>query len=217
MSLLLSTAYAPPLGYMALLYAKQGEEVCLEACEYIVKQSWRNRCDVASSQGIQSLSIPIERPQGAKTLIRDVRIDSSKPWQHQHKQALKTNYSCSPFFEFYWDELYPLYDKRYQFLWDFNWDLLLGFIGLLDLDIHLNVSNDFLPLGSGGKEDYRYTFHPRTLERSALPYSPAYYQPFAERLGFMPELSIYDLLMNLGPESQIYLRDYATHLYIKGL
>lgn len=214
MALLLSTAYAPPMTYMALLYKAQGGEVYIEAHEHIVKQSWRNRCNVASSQGVQILSIPIERPQGGKTLVRDVRISNSKPWQHQHIQALRTNYGCSPYFEYYWDDLLPLYERNYKFLWDFNWDVLSRFISLLGIDLVVKESEAFCPIGAYEWEDYRYLLHRRGLECNTLSDYPRYYQPFQAKQGFIPELSVYDLLMNLGPEAILYLRDYVGYLGI---
>lgn len=216
MALLLSTAYAPPLSYMALLYKHQGKTVYIEGAEHIVKQSWRNRCDVASSQGIQSLSIPIERPQGNKTFIRDVQISHNKAWRHQHIQALKTNYSCSPFFEYYWDDIYPLYVRKYQYLWDFNWELLMTFLRLFGLSVDIKESVNFCPVGGWGGEDYRYVLHPRKLDRSLLHGIKQYYQPFWGKQGFIPELSIYDLLMNMGPESLLYLRDYKAEIWGDG-
>lgn len=216
MALLLSTAYAAPIGYMALLYKEQGGYVYLEGSEHIVKQSWRNRCDVATSQGVQSLSIPIERPQGNKTLIKDVRICQNKAWQHQHTQALKTNYGCSPYFEYYWDDLQSVYESKYRFLWDLNWDLLMRFIQLLGLDVEVRETTTFVPLQDNPYDDYRYHFHPRLLRREILKEQIPYYQPFAGQQGFIPELSIYDLLMNMGPESLLYLQGYTHKDHIRG-
>lgn len=207
MSLILSTAYAPPIYYMALLYKYRHEAIFIEANEHIVKQSWRNRCDVISSNGVQSLTIPIERPLGGKTPIKDVLISHHGSWKHQHKQALQTNYGSSPFFEFLWDDIAFVYDKNYRFLWDFNIDMLDTLLRILHLDIRLEETKSFVPLQQFAL-DYRYCLHPRRLSRELLYDYPKYYQGFSSQVGFTPELSIYDLLFNLGNESLIYLRDY---------
>lgn len=214
MSLLLATAYAPPIEYLTRMYKAQGERILLEAHEHIVKQSWRNRCDILTANGVQSLSIPIERPQGGKTLIKDVRISDHGAWRHVHEQALRSSYGSSPFFEFYWDDLKPFYEKPYTYLWDYNLDLLLTLCRLMDLDIHFEETVDFIPLDEAQAlhDDMRYNLHPRYLDRSALHEVQTYYQPFATRLGFVPQLSVLDLLMNMGPESLLYLHQEALRL-----
>lgn len=210
MSLLLSTAYAPPIKYMALLYAHREACVEMEACEHIIKQSWRNRCDLMTAGGMQSLTIPIERPSCGKTAIKDVRISEHGSWRHLHEQALRSSYGSSPFFEYYWDDLYPFYHKPYRYLWDFNWELLHTLLGLLHYNVNIRETTSFLAPSEGRDLDYRYTLHPRLLDRDKLQDYKPYYQPFATRLGFIPELSVYDLLMNMGPESILYLRDYQV-------
>lgn len=213
MPLLLSTAYAPPLEYMALLYAREGEVVYIESYEHIVKQSWRNRCDILTSNGLQSLTIPLERPAGGKTLIRDVRLSSHGAWRHLHTQALRSSYGSSPFFEYYWDDIRLLYDRQIHYLWDFNWGLMELLCRQIDLDVALRETTDFIPVGTPDYRDMRYTLHPRYRSRKPLNYSPeSYYQPFAQRLGFVPNLSVFDLVMNLGPESLLYLRDLSQKL-----
>lgn len=211
MSLLISTAYAPPIVYMALLYAQSGGRVLLEGCEHIVKQSWRNRCDIVTANGIQSLTIPIERPLGGKTPIREILISEHGSWRHQHEQAIISAYGSSPYFEYYWPDLKGFYERRYRYLWDFNLDLLTTLCRLLHLDITLEATEGFAP-PAGQAEDWRYRLHPRELQRERLGGLKPYYQPFAHRHGFVPELSIYDLLMNMGPESLLYLRDYSPKL-----
>lgn len=208
MALLVSTAYAPPISYMAMLYQHREHGVHIEAWEHIVKQSWRNRCDICTDRGVQSLSIPIERPKGSKTLIQDIRLSKHSSWQAHHEQALRTNYGASPYFEFYWDDFTSLYHRDYKFLWDFNLDCLQRFLNLIEIDIEIRETANFVPIDNTTYQDYRYTLHPRTLNRERLGHVPSYYQAFGRKQDFIPNLSIYDLLMNMGPESLIYLRDY---------
>ncbi len=207
MSLVLSTAYAPPIYYMALLYKYRNETIFLESHEHIVKQSWRNRCDVLSSNGIQSLTIPIERPLGGKTPIKDVLISDRISWRHQHKQALKTNYGSSPFFEYLWDDINLIYTKQHKYLWDFNTELLDILLKILSLNIRFEETKSFKTFRDNSL-DHRYYLHPRKLNRDSIIDYPNYYQAFSAQVGFTPELSIYDLLFNMGSETLIYLRDY---------
>ena len=111
-TLLLSTAYAPPVSYFVKLYeyATSGR-IALEGCEHYIKQSYRNRCCILGPNGVQSLTIPVELSQGTKTPIREVRISEHGAWRHLHAQALRTAYSASPFFEYYADELLPFYEQ----------------------------------------------------------------------------------------------------------
>lgn len=214
-SLLLPTAYAPPLVYMALLYTQEGARVLIEGKEHIVKQSWRNRCDILTAQGVQSLTIPIERPSSWRTPIREVLISSHGDWRHQHAQALCTNYGCSPYFEYYWDDLRPYYERHYRYLWDYNIELLETLCRLMHIEVELTATESFTPYGTYEGEDWRTALHPRRLDRKHYPMKPSYYQPFGYPEGFVPELSVYDLLMNKGPESLLYLRDYAHSLLPK--
>lgn len=207
---LFSIAYAPPISYMALLYKYRDESIELDACEHLIKQSWRNRCDIATAYGIQSLTIPIDRSKGLHCPIKELRISRHSNWQHQHKQALLTNYGASPFYEYYWVDIAPLYERSYEFLWDFNWDLLHLLLKLMHINVVVHETEQFFPPNTCSTKDYRYSLHPRKLDRTLLGHYPKYYQQFTNKQGFRPELSIYDLLMNNGPESLLYLRDYPT-------
>lgn len=212
MSLILPTAYAPPIVYMALLYIYEGKSIQLEACEHIIKQSWRNRCDILAAQGVQSLTVPIERPHGWRTMIKDVRISEHGAWRHQHEQALHSSYGNSPYFEYYWDDIKGFYKQRYTFLWDYNLELLSTLCRLIHLDFRPQETEDFLPPEEMVGFDWRYRLHPRALDRSKLVDYPPYYQTLAKQENFVAELSVYDLLMNMGPESLLYLRDYAQKI-----
>lgn len=214
MSVLLPIAYAPSLAYMALLYAEEGRPILLEAHEHIVKQSWRNRCDILTAQGVQSLTIPIERPEGWRTSIKDVRISEHGAWRHQHEQALRTNYGSSPYFEYYWDDIQPFYEKRYDYLWDYNLALLTTLCRLIDLDLCWEETSTYVADYEAEVSDWRSLLHPRRLDRSRLGDYPPYYQALAREGAFTPELSCLDLLMNKGPESLLYLRDYARDMEI---
>lgn len=202
----LSTAYAPPIQYFAKLYAAQGNLVALEACETYVKQSYRNRCCILSPNGVQSLTIPVEHSGGEKIPIRLVRISAHNEWRHQHIQALATAYGSSPYFEYYWDEIRDAIVAPHVYLWDLNKALTLLLARLIDLDVNFVETEDFAP-PSDEAGDWRYRIRPRRPEYDSGFRCPTYYQPFSSKHGFVGELSVLDLLFNMGPESLLVLRD----------
>ena len=194
-----STAYLPPLSYFsALLHA---ENVWLEACENYVKQSYRNRCRIAATNGIETLSIPVESRNGQKAPIRDVRISSHGNWQLTHWRAITSAYRNSPFFEYFEDDFRPFYEKRWTFLWDYNLDLLTLVLKLLDAQpkIQLTEKYDANPLDSN---DLREIIHPK---KEPVFISKPYYQVFKNKHGFLTDLSIIDLIFNMGNEAILYL------------
>ena len=210
--LLLSTAYAPPISYFAKLYEYQGKAIGLEAQEHYLKQSYRNRCRILSPNGVQALTIPVEQSLSLKTKIRDVRISEHGSWRHLHAQALRTAYGASPFFEYYADELLPFYERRYSFLWDFNEELLRVLTRQLQLEVSWSATEEFADPAEECPEtcDLRYVIHPK--KRHSVPglMRPPYYQLYQDRFGFVEELSILDLLFEMGPESLLILRDSLT-------
>lgn len=202
--LLLSTAYAPPIEYLVRLYRAQDEQIYLESQESFVKQSYRSRCQIAGANGMQSLSIPVVH--GASNLIRDMRISEHGSWRHLHRGALMASYGSSPYFEYYWDDIVLFYERRYEFLWDLNWELLDCLARLMDLDINLHPTTDFAPI-EDNSWDFRYSISPKSRKLPEDIQFIPYYQPFAERHGFIAGLSAFDLLFNLGPESLLLLRE----------
>ena len=211
-TLLLSTAYAPPVSYFVKLYeyATSGR-IALEGCEHYIKQSYRNRCCILGPNGVQSLTIPVELSQGTKTPIREVRISEHGAWRHLHAQALRTAYGASPFLEYYADELLPFYERRYTYLWDFNAELLQTLLSLLQLDVAWCATEDFIPPHSAdappGLCDLRYSLSPKSVEAIPEVQLRPYYQLHLARRGFVEDLSIFDLLFEMGPESLLVLRD----------
>ena len=127
---ILSTAYLPPVSYfMCMLHAN---EIRLEACENYLKQSYRNRFRIATANGVETLSIPVESNSGQKNPIRDVRISSHGNWQQTHWRAITSAYMNSPFFEYYQDDFRPFYENKWTFLWDYNLELLTLILKLLN-------------------------------------------------------------------------------------
>ena len=203
MSIYLSTAYLAPIAYYSKLLKG---DVFIEQHENYIKQTYRNRCTILSANGPMSLSIPIESAGGKKMLIRDIRIADHGNWRHLHWNALVSAYNSTPFFEYYQDDLKPFYEKDYKFLFDFNEELRNLICQLIDIEVSdVNYTNSFQVDVEG--EDYRSIISPKADKKLVDSYleSIPYYQVFDQRFGFTENLSILDLLFNMGNESLIIL------------
>lgn len=204
--IILSSAYLAPVEYYAKLFAY--DKVYVERFDSYMKQTYRNRCVIASAGGPQALTIPTEKGEGAKCLMKDIRISDHGNWRHVHWNAFVAAYKHSPFFDYYADEFHRFYEKRYDFLYDFNMELCLWMCEQIDLQPVMIPTDDYVAVPEG-MDDYRERIHPKKVYTEADPdFSLVpYYQVFDAKQGFQPNLSIADLLFNMGPESLLVLRD----------
>jgi hypothetical protein len=198
---LLSTAYLPPVPYFAIM-ANAGE-VVVEQYETYRKQTFRNRCEIYSANGKIPLIIPVHKPSGNHTMTKDILVSRDENWQTLHWRAIKTAYANSPFFLYYQDELQPFFEKKTTGLLDFNTKLIQAILEMIGLKIKISYTTDFI-VGQDEVLDYRWKITPK----KPFDEFPAkeYYQSFNEKHGFISNLSIIDLLFNLGPETGEYLK-----------
>lgn len=211
MDFYLSTAYLAPVQYYSKILA--GDRIFIERSENYVKQSYRNRCNIVSANGAIPLSIPVEHNSGMKIQSKDVRIADHGNWQHMHWNAIVSAYNSSPFFEYYQDDFAPFYHQKYDFLFDFNEELRELVSGLIGLDGEkLSYTNEYKMDFSSNEADFRDSIHPKKdwvgQDRNFA--ANRYYQVFEQRFGFIPNMSIIDLLFNMGNESILVLKDSAT-------
>ena len=192
-TILLSTAYLPHLTYLARLL--QADTIYIEAQEYFVKQTYRNRCDILTSNGRLSLSVPLIK-QSDKELITLKRISYAENWQQQHWRTITSAYKSSPYFEFFEDDFKPFYQNKYDFLFDYNLELLKMVLHLLRIkkSIHLTDKFEATPEEIS---DFRCL---SALLAPAFTPTP-YYQVFPHVSGFIPNLSCIDALFNVGLET----------------
>lgn len=197
----LSTAYLAPVQYYCKLLAYQ--KIYIEKEENYLKQTYRNRCIIAAANGPLALSVPIEKPDTLKCLTKDIRISDHGNWRHLHWNALVSAYGTSPYFEYYQDDFRPFYEKKYDFLFDFNEQLRELVCELLDLQPNIYYTEVYL---AETADDFREIISPKSkTEDTAFKPTP-YYQVFEEKFGFSPNLSIADLLFNMGPEGLLILQ-----------
>ncbi len=203
--ILLSTAYLPPVQYISKLLLDP--QVKIERFENYQKQSYRNRCYIYGANGMQCLSIPVKKNHGEKTMITDVMIDYTCNWQKIHLKSMESAYRLSPFFEYYADELLEIYRKKVPSLFEWNLRLLESLLALMNMDAKPEVTSGWEPL-TEENGDYRQSIHPKKrLNKSDTLFNPIpYQQVFIDRFGFIPNLSIVDLLFNEGPETLNLLR-----------
>jgi hypothetical protein len=189
-SVLVSTAYLPSINY--LLQVLRYDEIIIEKHEHFVKQTYRNRCDIVTASGKLSLSIPLIK-QGDKEFIYDKKISYAEDWQKQHWRTIVSAYKNSPYFEFFEDEFKPFYENEFESLLDYNTQLLQTILHILRIKKHLNFSTQF-------ETDPVSNLDLRNLSAVAGNLQPtkAYYQVFADKLGFTPNVSCLDALFNIG-------------------
>lgn len=202
--LYLGTAYWAPISYFTALYRHGG--AVIEQYDSYIKQTYRNRCNIIGAQGVQALTIPIEKP-APHTIMRDVRISEHGNWRHLHRTAIASAYGSSPFYEYYADDINRLYEQRYEYLVDYNCAQIECVCRWLDITLDVQRSNDYLRKDSADIIDMREVIHPKHPSTDILcNYLPRpYYQVFASRYGYIQDVSILDLMCNMGNESLLVL------------
>ena len=201
--LILSTAYLPPLEYLAAM--KKQQKVWVEAHEHYQKQSYRNRCRILGPNGVQDLNIPVAGARKSKTLITDVQIFDDGIWQKIHWKSIETAYNSSPFFLYYADYFADFYTRKPGSLFDFNKQIMEVVLEILEWDIKLESTEQF-EKAYPNDLDLRYRIHPKTESAFAQKFAAnPYIQVFSERHGFQANLSVLDLIFNMGPEAGAYL------------
>lgn len=199
-NVLFSTAYFPPISWFSVFLAFN--ERLIEVYENYSKQSYRNRCIIYSANGAMPLIIPVIKTTGNHTLIKDIKIDYKQNWFINHWRSIEAAYSKTPYFVHFNEELKSILYKKHHFLLDLNNELLMQILKFLktgSADFYLTENFVSHPVN-----DMRDTIHPKRPD-SIINLKEEYYQPFSHKHGFIRDLSIIDLIFNLGPDSKEYL------------
>lgn len=192
--------YHPPIEYFAKML-KHKDHVFIENAEHFQKQSYRNRATIHSANGALDLIVPISRGSKNHTCIKNVKINYEFNWQRIHWLSLQASYRSSAYFEYYEDDFSVFYEKKWNFLFDYNEELLHLTLKILKQQVNFSYTNHFEKAYTG-MSDYRNSIHPKQKDNMTI---KPYFQVFEDRNGFLPNLSFIDLLFNQGPQSIQYL------------
>lgn len=232
--ILLSTAYFPPIEYLAVIAdgcrfspgssVVEPAVVYLEACEHYVKQSWRNRCRFYAADGAQTLNYPVCHEDFGKP-ISQVRIDWKTDWLTRHERAIVSAYRTSPYFEYYQDELFAILEGRAGLMLDFNTEILKFLLRKCGIPAEIRFTTEWTAPDLKMRDpelpdmktpdgppvlDLRETIHPKRPNTimEDLGLDRPYWQVFSPKHGFIPGLSVMDLLFNEGPDSISHLHAF---------
>ena len=182
--------YLPNINWLQN-FAKH-DSVFIEAEENFVKSTFRNRCEIAGANGKQMLTIPIIGGRDHHQFYKQVRISYTENWQKKHWQAIRSAYGSAPFFEFYAHKFEPVYEKQFEFLFDFNLELLKITLSIIKLSSHLQLTTEY-------QKENSEIIDLRKADKA--PSTTKYYQVFEERNGFIDNLCALDLIFNEGNRS----------------
>ncbi|WP_350285258.1 WbqC family protein [uncultured Croceitalea sp.] len=207
MNTLLHPTYFPNVATLVTLV---NQEVIWEVHDNYQKQTYRNRCHICTDQGKHVLTVPIKHAGGAtgRQKYRDVRIDNSYSWQQQHWRTLQTAYRTSAFFEFYEDDLAPIFHKKQDFLLDFNFETIYFLLSNMSLSIPKDKTSSYLTNLEGGN-DFRVL---ATAKKQPIFENTPYFQVFDDRNGFIKNTCGLDLLFNEGTNALTYLQNQKPPL-----
>ena len=215
MKALLSSTYFGPIQWYQKL--NRYDECLIERHESFIKQTYRNRMIIPTTNGPLSLTIPTNHDISLS--MKDIRISDHANWRHVHWNALLSAYGESPFFEYYQDDIRPFYEKKYEFLFDFNMETTEKMIELLDIRPKISITEEYIlseerrvkseETTFGGQVqsivDIRDAIRPKKPLPDAEFVPKRYYQVYGQKHGFLPNMSILDLLFNEGNEAIFYL------------
>ncbi|MDB5158189.1 MAG: WbqC-like protein family protein [Mucilaginibacter sp.] len=192
--------YLPPVAYFSKLITYK-PDILIESQEHFPKQTYRNRANICSPDGMLSLTVPVVKGSKLHTKVKDVKISYDFKWQRQHWMGLETCYRRSAYFEYYEDDLAPFYQKQFTYLFDYNQQLLQLLLQFIKIQLPLQYTETY-EAEYPELNDYRDAISPK--KEYNFEQKP-YFQVFEERNGFMKNLSIVDLLFSQGPQTINYL------------
>lgn len=206
--LLLSTACFPPIEYM--VHILKSDTIFIEKEETYPKQTWRNRYAIMSANGILHLSIPVKKPYGNKTKTGQVLLDNTSKWQVKQCRAIESAYRNAPFYIYYKDLIKGLFieNQKETLLIEWNTEILKSILNEFGIDKKINYTKEFV-LYPEDKTDLRYAISPKNKNYTIKSFSE-YIQVFSYKYGFIKNLSIIDLIFNIGPEVPEYLSKQAS-------
>ena len=202
MKILLPIFYLPPVSWFAV-FLKEENEIVLEQYENFPKQTYRNRTNIYGANGRLSLIIPINH--SGERVMKEIKVSHRENWQKLHWKSIKTAYQSSPYFEFYEDKLQKIFEFETDSLIQFNLNALKIIQDILKTEKAYSLNNEYVKIPL--EENYREKFSAKKESEIEM---EEYYQTFTDKMGFMKDLSILDLICNKGPETLTYLKNIYT-------
>ncbi len=196
-TIILPTTYFGNIEYFSAL--SKFNNILIEAHEHYEKQTSRNRCYIVTANGPLILTVPVNHSNTLKTKTKDVTIDYSKNWQKQHFRAIESGYRRSPYYEYYIDDLMFVFEKKEKYLLDLNQKILHELCELVKLKINIETTNVYNEI-SKNQDDLLTNYH-NTKNSKTKPYL----QTFSSKHDFFPNMSIIDLLFNMGSDYKQFL------------
>ena len=201
MEILLHPTYFPSISHFVAM--AQSENITFEIEDNFQKQTNRNRTYIYSPNGIQLLNIPVKHSKESHQKTKDIRIESDFDWQKQHFKSLEAAYRNSPFFEFFEDDIRPLFEKKYDFLLDLNFEALAILSKCLRMKIDYKTTTEYFhDVDTAIFTDFRALVN----GKKDLSLFENYTQVFDDKYGFINNLSVLDLLFNEGKYAAEYLK-----------
>jgi hypothetical protein len=206
--IILPNAYLPPVYWW--VFALHHKSVLLENQETYPKQTYRNRCYIYSANGILQLNIPVKKVYGNHTRMADIEIDNTKNWRSTHWRSIESAYNKTPYFLYYKDNIRPFFETEYKLLSSFNYELIHTILSIFKASkVEISLTQDYMQ--EPQSPEFRTLLQPK-VPANILGIStfPRYIQAFEPRNGFLENLSIIDLIFNLGPDSIQYINKVYT-------
>ena len=201
-NILLPLFYLPPISWFAV-FLREDAEIIFEQHENFPKQTYRNRTNIYGANGKLSLIIPMNH--NGTRLLKDIQTSNREKWQHIHWKSIKTAYQTSPYFEYYEDQLVEIFNFKTASLVEFNLNALKIIQKLLKTEKAYSLNEEFKK--TPAEVDFRNQFSAKKESEFEM---EEYYQTFTDKMGFMKDLSILDLICNKGPETLTYLKNIYT-------
>jgi len=201
------TYFSTILQYVSLVKANK---VYLEYQDNYQKQTYRNRCYIYGSNGKQALTIPIKHDSKQEHILsKNAILDTTFNWQKHHLKSIQTAYRTSPYFEFYEDDLLPLFTNKFKYLIDLNLKTQEFILDILQVELEVEKTSKYV-VKESSKIDCRFLVNAKNKELANL---TPYYQLFSDKHGFISNLSILDLIFMEGPNALNYLENQSIDFF----
>jgi len=198
MKTVLPIFYLPPVSWFAE-FLKEENEILLEQHENFPKQTYRSRCNIYGANGKLALILPIHH--NGNRVMKDLELSYAEDWQKLHWKSIKIAYQSSPYFEYYEDKLKQIFSVQPTSLIEFNLNALKIILQILKVEKDYSLTTEFEK--TPDTVDLRERF---SAKKESEYHLPEYYQTFSDKLGFIKDLSILDVVCNIGPESATYIK-----------